>query len=107
MGQVVFTKYTLPDGRKSRVTVPVTDEAERLAKKIAAAGFVFEVEQLRTGDLSFTIADDEQDVAIELLFADALREEAAALPAICKAASNMIEKFAEKEGFHDEDVHIE
>ena len=65
---VPFTQYILPYGRKERILFPATQEMADKAKLILDAGYVFEIEILRTGIISATITDPitECDVAIVL-----------------------------------------
>lgn len=67
--EIEFTEYVLPDGRRAQRAIPVSLEAAEKADRIIAAGLFFECERLRTGHVSVTIADREEevDVAIKLV----------------------------------------
>lgn len=58
---IQFTQYLRPNGRPRLVTITLDEEAEDKARRIRAAGFVFEIEELTNGMVSATIADPEQD----------------------------------------------
>lgn len=66
MSEIAFTQYLRPNGRRVRVTAPVSDEAYSLAMEILAAGYVFEVEELMNGLVSQTVSDDDSDIAIRV-----------------------------------------
>jgi hypothetical protein len=66
MKDVPFTQYLRPDGRKVPVTIDRPDDIADKAFEIIAKGFRFECEQLTTGHVSFTVADDDGDVGIEI-----------------------------------------
>jgi hypothetical protein len=68
MKDVPFTQYLRPNGRKVDVTIDRPDDIADKAFEIIAKGYRFECEQLTTGDVSFTIAGDDEDVDIELCF---------------------------------------
>jgi hypothetical protein len=66
MKDVPFTQYLRPDGRRAAVTIDRPDYIADKAFAIIAKGFRFECEQLRTGHVSFTVADDDGDIGIEI-----------------------------------------
>ena len=66
MAEIPFTQYMLPHGRKKQVSIERPDEIGRLATRIQRAGYWFECEVLSTGDVSFTITDDDADHDIEV-----------------------------------------
>ena len=66
MRPVPFTQYLRPNGRAQAVQIDRPDDIADMAKAIVACGFRFECEELMNGICSFTIADDNQDYAIEL-----------------------------------------
>ena len=66
MPDIPFILYLRPDGRKRAVTIDRPAPIWEKAKAIIEAGYVFECEELTTGHVSFTIADDEKDHAIQL-----------------------------------------
>lgn len=68
MKSIPFTEYVLPNGRKISRIVGCYDDVAQKAFQIIEAGFRFEMEILRTGEVSLTIHDigKGEDVAIEL-----------------------------------------
>jgi hypothetical protein len=71
---ILFTQFMLPHGKTQDLIIHVPDDVGLKAKHIREAGFRFECEQLRTGDCSYTITDDEADRNIKLMFAHELSE---------------------------------
>ena len=67
MPQVTFTQFVLPRGEKREVSIERPQAVADKADRIIAAGLKLECEVLRTGDVSLTIADDEQDLAIKVV----------------------------------------
>lgn len=66
---IPFRVYTLPGGRQSEEVFSTSCKATYdMAQDVINAGFRFEAEVLRTGQVSFTVHDIEKeiDVAIEL-----------------------------------------
>lgn len=63
------TQYLRPHGTKRRIFKEVSDDVHKKGMKIIEAGYQFEAEVLRTGDVSFTIYDPKEgvDVAIKLV----------------------------------------
>jgi hypothetical protein len=57
---IPFIRYSLPDGRRSRVEMACSPEAAQRAQEIIAQGFVFEVEVLSSGNVSTTITDPQR-----------------------------------------------
>jgi hypothetical protein len=66
MPVVTFTKYTQPDGRRSQIQLPISEEAFPLAEALRMQGYVFEIEVLPNGIISQTVTDDDDDIEIEL-----------------------------------------
>ena len=65
---IPFTQYVMPDGRKEPVEISRPEAIEVKARQIIASGFRFEVEMLKTGEVSMTITNDKDgDVAIEVV----------------------------------------
>ena len=85
MGDVPFTHYLRPDGRRREVLVDRPAEISAQADAIIAVGFRFECEELMDGTVSLTIAGDEDDVEIELCPNG---------PAVLAAVDRMISRFA-------------
>lgn len=72
---VEVTEYILPNGRRRSATVMLPSDAWDKAQALLNAGYVFEYEWLRTGDLSCTVADKalEADVGISVKRYDSMR----------------------------------
>lgn len=70
---ITFLQYLRPDGRQQEIWIERPPEIVELARKIAAAGYRFEVEELTTGEASFEIVRDIDDpdvgdsIALELV----------------------------------------
>jgi len=64
---IPFTQYLRPDGRKRRIEMTVVGGVAEAADRILRHGWVFEVEELTTGDASLTVSDGEEDVATEVV----------------------------------------
>lgn len=62
---VPFTQFLMPNGRRQEVTIDQPPEIEALAKRIIAAGHRFEIEMLRTGEISMEIVRDVPDADID------------------------------------------
>lgn len=63
MPGVEFVQYLRPDGRRTRVSIPMPPRLVKVAEELKAAGVALEVEVLRTADVSFTA---EREVAGEV-----------------------------------------
>jgi hypothetical protein len=67
---ITFTQYLRPDGRKKEVYIERPTEVEARAAELQALGYKLECEVLGVEpplpDVSLTISDGQQDVAIEL-----------------------------------------
>jgi hypothetical protein len=63
-----FIQYCLPGGRRKPASCEVSDEMGAMADKIIEKGFRFECEILRSGEVSLTISDpeEERDVCIKI-----------------------------------------
>jgi len=68
---VRFTQYILPHGRKRTLTINRPFKVEEKARQVEVAGGRFEVEILRSGEVSLTVAYEDEDIAIELVPNDA------------------------------------
>ena len=66
---IAFTQYLRPFGRRQSVSIDVPAEVEALASRLIAAGYVFEVEVLRTGHVSMDCSrpGDDEPVAHEVV----------------------------------------
>ena len=58
---ISFTQYLRPNGRKVSVQTDLDPETEAKAHKLIAAGYAFEIEELRTGQVSATIVHPDKD----------------------------------------------
>lgn len=66
IGTIPFTQYLMPDGRKASVVIDVENDIAALAADIISHGFRFECEVLRTGQVSLTIFDPEEEDDIDI-----------------------------------------
>ena len=66
---IPFTQYLRPNGRKTPVEVERPSEVESKAFALIEKGYVFECEQLTTGDVALTLYDphEELDVGIRVV----------------------------------------
>ncbi len=60
---IAFTQFMRPSGRRFRVEIDRPTEVEQIATSLALLGCTFEAEVLTTGDVSFTITQDERVIA--------------------------------------------
>jgi hypothetical protein len=65
---IPVTEYLLPDGFQTYKQIPVNMDVWSKATELMYAGYCFEMETLRSGSVSVTIADPalEEDVDIEI-----------------------------------------
>lgn len=63
---ITFTQYILPRGDRRYTEIELEKEVEEKAKSLIEKGYRFEIEILRTGQVSATIVhpSDEYDAAI-------------------------------------------
>lgn len=87
MVSIPFTQYLRPSGRPIPIELPCSEGLSGVVDEILKRGYRFEVEVLRTGEVSFTISDGEQDLAIEL---------SANGPEVPSAIDRLISRFARK-----------
>lgn len=66
MRPIAFIQYLRPNGHKQCVQIERPDPVVVKADFIRLHGFRFEVEELMTGQVSMTIADDNDDYAIRI-----------------------------------------
>lgn len=68
-GSIPFTQYLMPDGRIRQIAIDRPKDICDKALDIIKAGYRFEAEMLRTGEISLTIfcIADEEDVDIEVI----------------------------------------
>jgi hypothetical protein len=60
--EIPVTQYLLPDGRRRQETYKTEDaDLNQKAQNIINRGWRFEVEILRTGDVSLTVTDPDED----------------------------------------------
>jgi hypothetical protein len=65
---IAFTQYLRPNGRAAPVSIDMSPETEALAAELGGAGYRFEIEVLRTGDVSMDCSRGPDDVlAIEVV----------------------------------------
>lgn len=82
--EIPFTQFLQPDGRKASVSIERPQAVMDKAERIIAAGYRFECEMLTTGEVSFTISDDDGDHAIQVCNNDA---------AVLEAVDRLIDGF--------------
>ena len=63
---IPFTQYVPPNGMQVPVLFDASEEIERKAHELIAAGYSFGVEALSTGIISITCSIDDEDIAIQL-----------------------------------------
>lgn len=85
---IPFTQYLRPDGRTRQITIDVNDVVGRMAEGLMRRGLCFEAEILTTGEVSLTISDSEQDLAIEVVPNG---------PEVLRAVDRLIQKVTESE----------
>jgi hypothetical protein len=64
-----FTQYLLPDGRRRSQWIDRPTDIEAMARELVARGCSFDIEILRTGDVSMTVqreSDDDEVLAHEI-----------------------------------------
>ncbi len=59
--KIEFIQYLRPDGRKTLAYTEIPDKHQDRVTAIRKAGYRFEMELLKTNDVSLTISDDEDD----------------------------------------------
>lgn len=64
---IPFTQFLRPDGRQTSLTIERPADVAELAKAIIGRGYRFECEELVTGYVSLTVADDKGDHDIEVV----------------------------------------
>lgn len=65
---VTFTRYLMPDGRRTTVTIDCPHDVADKADQLHSRNLVLECEVLRTGEVSLTITDqEEEDVDIRVV----------------------------------------
>ena len=67
---IPFTQYVRPHGRKRPVEIDMPAPVEHLALQFIKAGGRYEIEELRTGQISMTavheVVGEDADIAIEI-----------------------------------------
>jgi hypothetical protein len=84
---IPFTQFLRPNGAQRQVTIDLDDETETMAQAILAKGFKFEIEELRNGMVSATVADPKEDR--DVMFAKFVPNG----PEVPEAIKTMIHKF--------------
>ena len=82
--EIAFTQYLRPNGRAMEVSISRPVDIHEKAMKIINAGYCFEVEELRTGDVCMTISKDGIACDIEVVNNG---------PEVPKAVDRMINRF--------------
>ena len=95
---IPFTQYLLPFGEKRPQWIDRPDDVEERAKAVIAAGGRFEIEMLRTGEISMEVVKDgpeeTESVALHICFNGPVVPEtvdrlvADAYTALCKESTN-------------------
>lgn len=63
---VTFTQYLRPDGRRQAVTILMPHDVADKADQLRAIRLVLECEVLRTGEVSLTITDQEEEHDVDI-----------------------------------------
>lgn len=67
---IKFTQYLRPNGRTKVIEIERPSEIEALAQGLLKQGYVFEIEELQTGEVSMSIEDhskeDPEVIAMEI-----------------------------------------
>ncbi len=63
---IPFTQYMRPNGRPVDIYFECSEDLDEDAQKILDRGLRFEAEVLSTGDVSLTVSDGDEDIAIQL-----------------------------------------
>lgn len=64
---IPFTQFLMPDGRRTSVEIDRPEEVESIAQRLILFGCRFEIEMLRTGEISMTVERGEDEtLAIEV-----------------------------------------
>jgi hypothetical protein len=63
---IPFTQYLRPNGKAQQVYFQADQETYNLAQTLLDRGFAFEAEVLTTGEVSLTVSDGEEDIAIQV-----------------------------------------
>ena len=87
LSEVPFTQYLRPSGRPISIELPCSEELKSSVEEIIKRGYRFEAEVLRTGEVSLTVSDGEQDLAIELTSNG---------PEVLHAVNRLISRFARR-----------
>jgi len=87
---IEFTEFVLPNGRQRPKTFRRSEEVERAASQLVAAGHRLEMEVLRTGQTSLTVEDGEGDETLAIVLVKAGGDVGAAVDrVVLKAFLNM------------------
>lgn len=62
MPNIQFTKYSLPKGYKSQVTIDRPEHICNMAKELEKKGYHFDIEILRTGEVSMTVESNDGEL---------------------------------------------
>ena len=67
MMAIQFTQFIRPDGRRKLISIERPADIEDKARKITAAGCVFECENLQNGKIYLDCCNSEAEIAIEIV----------------------------------------
>lgn len=67
MSKIQFIQYMRPHGHIVPRSFQTDDDTANEAEKIVLQGYHFAAEFLTTNQLSLTVEDDEQDIAVEVV----------------------------------------
>lgn len=86
---IIFTQYKLPDGAKSQVEINMAPNVEEVARALIERGCFFEIEILRTGEISMTCEKGDELISMELCQNNV---------EVIKAVEGLVKDAAEREG---------
>jgi len=84
---IPFKQFLYPNGQERQVSVVRPLEIMKKAEKIIHNGYEFQCEVLSTGEVSFTISDEDGDHAIEIVENG---------PGVPEAVDRLVNKFFNK-----------
>lgn len=64
--EIPFTQYVRPYGKPKKVFFDAPKEIADMAHTLIAKGYTFNVEMIGRNEISLTVSDGKEDVAIEL-----------------------------------------
>lgn len=90
--EVRLTQFMRPNGTPVPVSTYLPVETQELYEEMSSAGAWFEAEELRTGQVSLTIATEDEDIDIEIVSNG---------PMVQKAMARMLKRKAWKKSESD------